>query len=83
MSESTSALSRVPSATPAAVQPASTEPMSAERIAAFYATAKEELKVLQRAAVTNMMYSSDRLVVERDPSQWILQGPEESQGQEL
>ncbi|WFD00095.1 hypothetical protein MYAM1_002841 [Malassezia yamatoensis] len=54
------------------------QPVSKDSIAEFYSKARDELKVLQRAAIVNMMYSSDRLVVE-DAQQrdWIVRaGPE-------
>lgn len=35
------------------------------RLAAFYETAKRDLDVLRRAALTNRMYEGERLVVER------------------
>lgn len=54
------------------------EPLSEERLVAFYEKMRDELKVLQRAAITNMMYSSDRLVVEDEQQKdWIIRaGPE-------
>ncbi|WFD44406.1 hypothetical protein MPSI1_003074 [Malassezia psittaci] len=56
----------------------SVQPVSKDSLAEFYSKARDELKVLQRAAIVNMMYSSDRLVVE-DAQQrdWIVRaGPE-------
>lgn len=35
------------------------------RLAAFYQTAKKDLEVLRRAALTNRMYEGERLVVEK------------------
>ena len=43
-----------------------------EDIATFYKRASEELNVLRRAAVTNGIYSTDRLVVEGNPEQWFV-----------
>lgn len=61
----------------------SMEPLSAEGLAKFYVEARQELRVLQRAAVTSMMYSSDRLVVEDEQKkEWIIRAPAEGQGEE-
>jgi hypothetical protein len=37
----------------------------AERLQAFYQTAKKDLDVLRRAALTNRMYEGEKLVVEK------------------
>lgn len=38
--------------------------MDAEKLKAFYETAKKDLEVLRRAALMNRMYEGERLVVE-------------------
>lgn len=61
----------------------SMEPLSAEGLAKFYVEARQELRVLQRAAVTSMMYSNNRLVVEDEQKKdWIIRAPAEGQGEE-
>ncbi|WFD34779.1 hypothetical protein MCUN1_001623 [Malassezia cuniculi] len=44
-------------------------------LAEFYARATEELNVMRRAAVVNGLYSTDRLVVEANPEQWVVSAP--------
>ncbi|WFD29945.1 hypothetical protein MSPP1_000959 [Malassezia sp. CBS 17886] len=87
MQESAAALSRVPTAGPGSLKlrpQTQQEPMSAEQLAAFFQHAKEELKVLQRAAVTNMMYEGDRLVVEEDASRdWVVRSADEDAEKKL
>lgn len=61
--QSASTLSRLPTAPKTEVSGASPQDATPD-LAAFYAQKQKELKVLQRAAVTNMMYAGDRLVVE-------------------
>lgn len=54
------------------------EPMSAEKLAQFYADAVHELQVLQRAAITNRMYAGERLVVEDEARRdWIVRSSDE------
>lgn len=50
-------------------------------LAQFYEDMRAELRVLQRAAVTNMMYAGERLVVE-DPARrdWIVRSSNEAEG---
>lgn len=72
---SASKLSNVPTAN-TAVKPV--EPMSAEKLAKFYEEACDELKVLQRAVMTNKMYAGERLVVEDEGrKEWIVRSSEE------
>ncbi|WFD48420.1 hypothetical protein GLX27_003090 [Malassezia furfur] len=76
---SASALANVATSNSGGVRPM--EPLSGERLAEFYRTAREELKVLQRAAIVNMMYSSDRLVVEDEQQKdWIIRAGAEGAG---
>ena len=52
--------------------------MSAEKLAKFYEEARDELKVLQRAVMTNKMYAGERLVVEDEGrKEWIVRSSEE------
>lgn len=76
---SAEALSHPPSAPSTTVS--AVEPMSEDRLAAFYKDMQRELKVLQRAAVTSMMYTGDRLVVEADPKNWTLRTHAEAEGE--
>ena len=72
---SASKLSNVPTAN-TAIKPV--EPMSAEKLAKFYEEACDELKVLQRAVMTNKMYAGERLVVEDEGrKEWIVRSSEE------
>lgn len=60
------------------IDPASVN--SAEKLAQFYEDMQAELRVLQRAAVTNMMYAGDRLIVEEAGAQaWSVRSHEEEQ----
>lgn len=64
--ESTIVLGQVPSG------PMKPVGAPSEDLATFYKRASEELNVLRRAAVTNGIYSTDRLVVEGNPEQWVV-----------
>lgn len=75
LAESATVLSGVPSGSCKPEAPLSTD------ISAFYERATRDLEVLRRVAVTNAMYSTDRLVVEANPDQWFVSSPGKSADQ--
>ncbi|PWN99300.1 hypothetical protein FA09DRAFT_333734 [Tilletiopsis washingtonensis] len=63
-------------ASPSTLTASSSSSSSADdgaRLAAWYATARQELQVLRRAALTNQMYAGERLVVEQ-PRPFVVGG---------
>ncbi|WFD08337.1 hypothetical protein MVES1_003709 [Malassezia vespertilionis] len=80
LSKSAATLASVPTST--APQQVPTSPLSETSLKQFYENAQEELKALQRAAVTNMMYAgSSRLVVEDQRMRdWVVRTSPEAEG---